>query len=185
METKESKKEEQYIDTEYIEEGAKIILNQKDAVRRAIDRWIHFYERMHFYSVQLKKDVEKYYLKASIFKVTTIIFSTSLTVIAGFKFDCKDVFVGVFSGIIALATSLEAYFKYFEKYLSTRHHHREVSAIRDNLAYSWMSKVELEIDSTKKLEQAKIFFESGPKMYNDELDKYNSKINEEEAKERA
>ena len=172
------------IESDFLEGKDEIIKDRDEAVKRAVERWIHFYNRMWNHSnVILEKEIKQYRFRSNFLRISVIILTTSLTVLSGFDWFNKD-YMSVASGIIAILTSLEGYFKYSERNVISLKQQRDVRSVRDKLAYDWLSKIEIETDMNLKLEKAKEFFEKGPEAYNDILNRYTSKINEDENKDK-
>lgn len=165
---------------EGIEPEELIVENEKEAIVRAIDRWIEFYNRMHYRgSIILERTINRHRYFSILFRVSIIVLSASLTVISSFPTVAKEI-ITVTAGFLTILTGIETYFKFSERQAEILRQQREIQAKRDELGYEWTVKVELEHNAEARLNAAKQLLLEGPIAYNDILNKYAFKSKEEE-----
>lgn len=165
---------------ETIEPEELIVENETEAIERAVNRWIEFYQRMWYRgSVILQRTVNRYSYFSILFRLTIIILAASLTVVSSFPAMAKEVVTGI-AGILTMLTGIETYFRFSERQAEVLRQQREIQSKRDELAYEWMVKVELEQNADARLEAAKKLLLEGPIAYNEILNKYAFKSKEEE-----
>jgi hypothetical protein len=166
-------------ETDHIKLRDEIVHNEDEALQRAIDRWKEFYQRMWYSSnVVLESTSHNYSIWGIVLRLAIIILSSSVTVLSNLEQVTRNV-VTIIAGLLTLLTGIEAFFKLLERRSEVQQQQREIQSKRDELAYEWMIKVELEEDSKVRLNAAKRLLLNGPKAFNEIQNKYTSKAKEE------
>jgi hypothetical protein len=172
---------EEMMTIEIDQQDFNVVMNNEQALQRAIYKWIKFMQAMWG---QIKDENEErkkktYNILGILFRVVIIVLSATITTISDISGVPRTV-ITIFAGTMTALTGIEAYIRFTERGLAIQQQQREVQALRDDLRYKWMIAVELEPDLDKRLEAAKSLLDSGPKSYNNILNKYTFKSKESE-----
>jgi hypothetical protein len=168
------------------QEVANIVQNDEQALQRAIYKWVKFMQAMW---AQIKDESEErrkktYNFLGILFRVVIIILSATITTISDIS-DVPRTVITIIAGIMTALTGIEAYSRFAERSSSIQQQQREIQALRDELRYKWMIDVELEPDYGKRMESARKLLDSGPKSYNNILNKYVFKSKESDSQPEA
>ncbi len=150
----------------------KILTDDKDLLTRAVHKWLNFQTNMWSQvNEKLEREVKVTSRWSVIFRITIIILSASVTMISDIDRVPRTA-VTIVAGVLTALTGIEAYLKFGEQQAEAKRQQREIEALRDKLRFEWFSEVEIEGDMEKRIKAARRLLEEGPEAYNEVLNKY-------------
>ena len=159
-----------------------IVSNDKQALLRAIYKWVKFMQMMWTQVTDSKVEQRRkqFEVLAVVFRVTIILLSAAVTTISDIN-EVPRTVITIVAGVLTGLTGIEAYFRFTEQSSSIQQQQREIQSLRDDLRYRWMIEVELETDNVKRMTAARELLQSGPKAYNNIMNKHVFKSKEDQS----
>jgi hypothetical protein len=136
----------------------------EEALQIAIGRWIGFQYRV--WKQEGERSAERLSVSATLLRIAIIVLAGLITIVADLEGVDRSI-VTVVSGGLTILTGIEGYLKLTDRKITADNRRAAVLAEYDRQGYEWMTKVELETDADKALEQAKLLLATCPNMIND------------------
>ena len=150
----------------------RILTRDEDLLTQSVTKWMGFMNNLwSLVNIKLENQSRWNAAWGTTFRLLIILLSSSVTVMADLDQVPRSV-VTIVAGVMTALTGMEAFLKFNERQLEARRQQREIEALRDELRFEWFARVEVEGDMKKRLKAARILLQSGPKDYNEILNKY-------------
>lgn len=144
----------------------------EDALQVAIGKWIRFQYRI--WEQEAQRSAATQNAIGVLMRISIIILAGSITAMSEIDTIPRTT-VTIISAILTILTGVEGYLKLADRKVQIENQRTEILAEYDRQGYAWMTKVQLETDPEKALEEAKKLLESGPKEINTIVARYMSR----------
>lgn len=155
--------------------------NNADALQVAIGRWVEYQVRTWKEEAE-KPRVHWLQIGNTTLRIILIVLAGTITVLSDVEGVARTT-ITVLSGTMTILTAIDGFLKLSERGVAAENMRTEILAEYDRQGYEWMHKVELETNTDKALDAAKILLETCPPIINAIKSKYTARTEGEAPKD--